>query len=78
MNDELRVSFDGIDLKAGAATFVAVIDAKNHGCDVYFDDATRQITEIIDWEDGNGLLAHGCSEHAVRERAKLAIMEAVA
>lgn len=51
--------FDGTDSEQNEShAFVAVCNAKGHGCDCYFD-GVGGIAEVIDWVDGNGIIAHG-------------------
>lgn len=48
---------------ANGEDFVAVSNDKGHGCDVYPNG------EVIDWQDGNGLIAHDDATEAEACRA---------
>lgn len=66
--------FDGVDSEqTNEHTFVSLMrDGK--GCDCYFD-GVGGISEVIDWQHGNGILAHDLiSEERATEIAIAIIM----
>lgn len=54
---------------------LAIWDDDGHGADVFFDPDTGAIGEIVDWDDGQGLLANGVQMEDVIAGAKVAIRE---